>query len=92
MPRHSNDRGPTLSSKMNIFTYWIVSAACHHMKSYMPFHGREEKSVSAMKVESTFSTSLPFTSDASRTFCHSGSSPNAFQLLTAASRLGWARI
>lgn len=51
-----------------------------------------EKSVSAMKVESTLSTSFPFSSDASRTFCHSGSSTNAFQLLVAASRLGWARM
>jgi hypothetical protein len=49
-------------------------------------YGAGEKSVNAMKVKSTFSTSFPFTSGIG-TFCHSGSSLNAFQLLTA-SRLG----
>ena len=86
--RHSNDGGGALSSKMNIFTYWIYKSASGLTKLRRPAYGAGEKSVSAMKVESTFSTSFPFTSEASRTFCHSGSSLNAFQLLTAASRLG----
>jgi len=51
-----------------------------------------EKSVRRRKVESTFSTSFPLASDVSRTRRHSGSSPKAFQLTAAASRLGCARM
>src|SRR5579872_786 len=38
-----------------------------------PYRTRGEKSVSAINVESTFSTSFPFASDLSFTFFHSGS-------------------
>ena len=37
-----------------------------------------------MKTDSTLLTILPFSSDAFDTFCHSGSSRNAFQLAVAA--------
>src|SRR2546426_5212365 len=50
------------------------------------------KSVSARKVESTFSTSLPFASDLSLTLFHSGSSWKDFQLVAAASRLGCKNV
>ncbi len=54
--------------------------------------GSREKSVSIKKVESIFSTSLPFSSDLAFTLFHSGSSWKAFQFAVAASRLGCSRM
>ena len=55
-------------------------------------HRMGEKSVGAMKTDSTLSVNEPLTSDAFLASIHAGSSRNALKLAAAASLPAWARM